>query len=487
MSVFSDLLKNYIHEKNVKVMSLAHYCNLERSTVYKFINGKREPMSVELVEQIAYFIKLTPLESYQLKEAWKVARMGERPYYIRKSIEHFMTAFPNKSTLASCSITPPLENSATFTSSSKNCLLLNSRQAIDSSVRQILMAEASKKDGRIALFLQPDYPFLLHLLSTIQPVGSMQIDHIFSLNRTEQFTDAHELYELYYLRNLFPIYMNKLDYRIHCFYTNEISHFKNLSALPYMILTSEYAITCSSDYQIGILYQDPDILQALWNLFRSHQDLCQPVFQTFPIVADDLPSLFQFVANTRASADVSIFIQPEACILPFLRRDLLEEIFNYNIPGADAVISMADTLFIDNMQRIKDEKFIIYFTEYGMTRFLQDGLFEEIPSMFYHPLTVKQRIRILYEIAQCCQNGAYRILKKPLNHLSENLRMALCGNTCSLTYQTNSGEHMCFAITEPFILQIFQDFLTDMDPDVYYTPEESVTIINRMIHQLETK
>ena len=487
MSVFSDLLKNYIHEKNVKVMSLAHYCNLERSTVYKFINGKREPMSADLVEQIAYFIKLTPLETYQLKEAWKMARIGENTYYTHKSIEHFLSDFPNKSTPASCSITPSFTSSAAFLTSSQNCLLLNSRQAVDSSVRRILMAESSKKDGRIALFLQPDYPFLLHLLSTIQPAGSLQIDHIFSLNRTAQFTDAHELYELYYLRNLFPIYMNKLDNRIHCFYTNEISHFKNLSALPYMILTSEYAITCSSDYQMGILYQDSEILQALWNLFRSHQDLCQPVFQTFPIVADDLPSLFQFVANTRASADVAIFIQPEACILPFLRRDLLKEIFNYNIPGADAVISMADALFIDNMQRIKDEKFIIYFTEYGMTRFLQDGLFEEIPSTFYHPLTVKQRIRILHEIAQCCQKGAYRILKKPLNHLSENLRMALCGNTCSLTYQTNAGEHMCFAITEPFILQIFQDFLTNMDPDVYYTPEESAAIINRMIRQLESK
>ena len=93
-------------------------------------------------------------------------------------------------------------------------------------------------------------------------------------------------------------------------------------------------------------------------------------------------------------------------------------------------------------------------------------IIRRIPSTFYHPLTVKQRIRILHEIAQCCQKGAYRILKKPLNHLSENLRMALCGNTCSLTYQTNAGEHMCFAITEPFILQIFQDFLTNMDPDV---------------------
>ena len=147
---------------------------------------------------------------------------------------------------------------------------------------------------------------------------------------------------------------------------------------------------------------------------------------------------------------------------------------------------MADALFSNNMQLINDEKFIIYFTEYGMTRFLQEGLFEEIPPTFYHPLNIEQRIRILREIAQCCHDGSYRILKKPLNHLSENLRMCLCGNTCSLTYQTNSGDHMCFAITEPFILQIFQKFLTNMDPDVYYKPEEAEQIIKHMIEQLET-
>ena len=486
MSVFSDMLKNYIHEKDVKVGTLAHYCQLERSTVYKFINGKREPASAELVEQSAYFIKLTPLETHQLREAWKMARMGEDTYHVHKSIEHFLCDFPNKSTPPSGDFTPPHADLAKRLSPAQNCLLLNSRQAIDSSVHQILLSEAAKVNGKIALFLQPDYPFLLHLLSTIQPAGSLQIDHIFSLNRAAQFTETHELYELYYLRNMFPIYMNSLDYRIHCFYTNEISHFQNLSALPYMILTSEYAITCSSDYQVGILYHDPDILQALWNLFRSHQDLCQPAFETFPIIADDLPSLFRFVASTRASADSVITIQPEACILPFLRKDLLKEIFNYSLPMADSVISMADTLFLDNMQRIKEGKFIIYFTEHGMTRFLQEGLFEEIPSTFYHPLNIEQRIRILREIAQCCHNGSYRILKKPLNHLSENLRMCLCGNTCSLTYQTNSGDHMCFAITEPFILQIFQNFLTNMDPDVYYKPEEAEQIIKRMIEQLET-
>ena len=128
----------------------------------------------------------------------------------------------------------------------------------------------------------------------------------------------------------------------------------------------------------------------------------------------------------------------------------------------------------------------MYFTEYGMTRFLQEGLLEEIPSSFYHPLNPRQRIRILQDLLQCCLDGSYRILKKPLNHLSENLRMCLSGNTCSLTYQTNLGNHMCFAITEPFILQIFQDFLTNMDPDSYYSPEEAEKIIKQMIRQLET-
>lgn len=45
---------------------------------------------------------------------------------------------------------------------------------------------------------------------------------------------------------------------------------------------------------------------------------------------------------------------------------------------------------------------------------------------------------------------------------------------------------MCFAITEPFILQIFQKFLTNMDPDVYYKPEEAEQIIKHMIEQLKT-
>ena len=43
MSVFSDTLTRYIEHKNIKVFSLAKYCNLDRSTMYKLISGKRNP------------------------------------------------------------------------------------------------------------------------------------------------------------------------------------------------------------------------------------------------------------------------------------------------------------------------------------------------------------------------------------------------------------------------------------------------------------
>lgn len=104
-----------------------------------------------------------------------MARMGDNAYYICKSIEHFLSDFPNRSSQSSYNLATSAPDLKEDFSPTQNCLLLNSRQAIDSSVHQILLSEAAKPNGKIALFLQPDYPFLLHLLSTIQPAGSLQI------------------------------------------------------------------------------------------------------------------------------------------------------------------------------------------------------------------------------------------------------------------------------------------------------------------------
>ena len=485
MSVFSDMLKNFVHEKDVKVGSLAHYCELERSTVYKFINGKREPMSLELVERIAHFLKLTPSEALHFQEAWKMARMGEDIYYTRKSVEHFLCDFPSKS-MTPAPVFSHAEDSFIPQSSDRSCVLLNSRQAMDSAVHQILLKEAGKANGEIALFLQPDFSFLFRLLSSIQPCEALKIQHIFSLNHTSQFTDHHELYQLYYLRNLFPLYMNDLDYHTYCFYGNDDFHYQSLTVFPYMILTSESAITCSADYQMGILYHDADILQALWELFIAHRDRCLPLFKKIPISENSPSVVSQFLNTIQINNNSMIGIQPEACLTPFLQGNLLQAVFNHDLPHADVILPAARAMFEKNAQKIEDGRFIIYFTEYGLVHFQQNGTFDEIPEAFYHPLTIHQRIEVLKKVSSCCRAGSYRILKKPLNHLSQNLHLCLRGSDSFLTYQTNLGITVCLVFYEPSLSQIFQDFLEHLDNDIYYSPDEAEKIIVRLIQQLET-
>ena len=69
MSAFSDILSNFITQKQTKVLSLARYCELDRSTMYKFMNGKRNPPSREILEKMAHFMHLTPVEFQHLEEA----------------------------------------------------------------------------------------------------------------------------------------------------------------------------------------------------------------------------------------------------------------------------------------------------------------------------------------------------------------------------------------------------------------------------------
>ena len=62
MSEFSNTLSQFIHEKNIKVYSLIKYCNFDRSTMYKIINGKRNPPTKETIDKMAEFMHLTPAE-----------------------------------------------------------------------------------------------------------------------------------------------------------------------------------------------------------------------------------------------------------------------------------------------------------------------------------------------------------------------------------------------------------------------------------------
>ena len=91
MSVFSDTLTRYIEHKNIKVFSLAKYCNLDRSTMYKILNGKRNPPSSEVFEKMTQFMHLTPIEYNFLKETLEITQVGPDTYYSKECRKFYLS------------------------------------------------------------------------------------------------------------------------------------------------------------------------------------------------------------------------------------------------------------------------------------------------------------------------------------------------------------------------------------------------------------
>ena len=108
MSEFSNILSQFIHTKNIKVYPLSKYCDFDRSTIYKIINGKRKPPSPDVIDKMAEFMHLTPTEYDQFKEAYRSPSLAQI-IITEEKIENFLMHFPDN-----FSIQPGTENSASL-------------------------------------------------------------------------------------------------------------------------------------------------------------------------------------------------------------------------------------------------------------------------------------------------------------------------------------------------------------------------------------
>ena len=93
MSDFSQLIACHRHSKDIKTYALAQYCGLDRSNMYKIINGKRKPSSRELVLKICKFMQLSHAEQKEMEQAYEITLIGHDTYYRRKAVVDFFNNF----------------------------------------------------------------------------------------------------------------------------------------------------------------------------------------------------------------------------------------------------------------------------------------------------------------------------------------------------------------------------------------------------------
>ena len=192
MSEFSQLLTDYVHRKDVRIYSLAEYCGIDRSLMYKIIHGKRMPSSAGTVDKISEFLRLTPAEHRELHTAFRISLEGRNNYYRRLDILDFLDHFRDIITPG----IPPATSPAFHFSDCPN-IPLSTFTEVRQATYMVLSTLTADDPPRLRLMLPPKSWFISRLLSPLMDQKcSASIDHIMCLNNSEQVTRENQNYIL---------------------------------------------------------------------------------------------------------------------------------------------------------------------------------------------------------------------------------------------------------------------------------------------------
>ena len=487
MSEFSSYLKEYIALHNINVSTMVKYCNMDRGTMYKYINGKLLPPSLELIQRMAEYMQLSPAEQGIFFENYHISKVGRYTYLRRKKAEQFLTEFPDSTvhlSMKNMSAIPAAPSaSVTAPDGYVSCLALNSSSALNGQVCQILQNEMGTKNPCLALFLQPEYSFIMQYMAAhIETYKSMEITHIFCLDQVHSVQSGHTFENMDYLKKILPLYFGSLNYRPYYYYENIRSHFNSFNFFPCLILTTHEAVTCTSDFSQGIYYSEPSVVQLFWNFFNYYKSKCAPLLSPAASILAECHTLIPMISNIR-----SYSIQGEPCVVPVFPENLLEKYVLKNIEHRDELIQAISLYLRSSNETLYKYKCQIYCTLDGLRTFLETGFLDELPAEIRQPFDMADRLTLVKQIYKAAQAGCYYLLNDVLSKVPVTLHMSINPHGGYFLLKNNQGQTIYLLIQEPWLIETFYDYVSELPPTHTYTIEDSCRMIWDLIREFSDR
>lgn len=480
MSEFSDLLSLLIKTRDINVSTLTGYCDLDRSTMYKLINGKRTPTSKELVEKLSIFMNLNPIERQELMEAYRLTKAGWDTYYRRKNVREFILNFTGLPEKALSTFTPPHDFSGIGFFSDKNTadsVALTSQLQLSSAIHKILFEAASAPMSTISFFAQPEHLESLNI-ATLLPAHTQgtKIQHILCINNSKSPIKSQQNYNIQCLKKIIPFYGIPFDYQAFYYYDNINSHFNNLNFMPCLFLTDTAAIICSSDLKEGALFRDKNILSLFRKRFQDILSKTNPLALGF---ASNLVFHLKSFASVYKGSPSIYGLAAEPCLLPSLTPELLEKYLKKDLPQRDSLIVNLEQY----LKSFSSSNTHLYFTKDGVLNFLMSGRLHEIPNALYHPIETADRILLLKKLCKQIENSwNIRLLKGSMEKFPLNLNLLTTPSYGFIIFSTQYKELSYILLKEQNILTSFYDFACSLEEnDALETKEETLDFLYSLI------
>lgn len=477
MSDFSQLLTEYIHQKNIRIYSLSEYCGVDRSLMYKIIHGKRLPASALVVDKIAEYLRLTPGEFQELSTAYAVEAQGYDNFYRRRDILNFLNNFKNIAN------TNHLDHSrAELPLFETDLVALDNPTQVNQAVLSIIARQLQAGDGEINLLLRTDYPFLTHLLiSMAHHSKSVKINHIIQLNNSEQINHKKN-YNLHRLMDILPLCTCGCSYLPYYYYDNILSE-DGLRLFPYMILTDSGAVLLSDTLESGVFSQQPDFLSLLRSLFSQYKAQSRVLLKKI----DNIPEQITYIQDSfTADCSAEYILQMTPCMTDLLTGELLEKYINPGLPSRQSQIQNLTEHIRGLNKYFSQSPVVIIFSEEGIQHFLDTGLLEEYPSYIYSPFSLRDRLRLLERFVNKYRDLPQRIrmLRQSIGSVKNGANIHVCSHSGYLFFTPVSFDvPVWLDIRESGLLSAFLDFFEHMDDSMFYPHMETIFRIEQLIQK----
>lgn len=477
MSEFSDLLSLLIKSRDINISGLTSYCDLDRSTMYKIINGKRNPASREQVRRISEFMNLNPLENRELMNAYQITRIGWEVFYRRKNVLEFILNFQNihaKSAfyfpLSDQDSDPPRQPGA-------EAIPLSSRLQVSSAIHNLCLQALSAKEGFLDIIAQPEHLEALDLAAPlISSRADLKLRQLICVNNNRSFLRTQQDYNLQCLTRLIPFFGISCQYFPYYYYDDVNSHFNNLNFMPCVFLAPEAAVVCSSELKEGILFQSRDLVALLQerfcDLLKTARPLIVPFHSSLEFHLKEIP------AAMTASKD-AYGLSAEPCLIPYLSESLFARYFRSDLLAQEELLRSLEN-YIGSFSRITLHN---YFTREGARRFLQTGRMHEVPEEIYSPIAYPDRIMLLKQLRTALLNGRdIRLINAPLDRFPLNLHIFSSADLGYILFSGSEKKLHYLLLKEQNLLNAFYDFAAYLEDDALLcTPEETDAFLRELI------
>ncbi len=478
MSEFSEMLESYVTKKKVNKYQMAKYLAIDRSSLHKIIQGQRNAPSKDLVKRMGKYLELSPYEINELLELYFISIVSPERYYRRKNVQSFLRSFHAQPS----EFEMPRFQKSDFAIPDKAVIPFSeTRESLEYLIYHLVTEENENTKGIIKFLGSPQLPGFSNIFPLIQ--GKTVLRHIVSFSKYDnilEIRDDHNFQSLSQIISLYAQFANcNVHYETAYYYGPDFSH-SIFPPFPYLLVTSRYALSLSSDYQKGLLYTDLNTVTYLNQIFDSLYEQTTPLL----IPIQDLTS--QLALNQKIMAtksDTEILFQLVPCLVPFIQKIDIRKYLLDDIPQREYFISALST-YVQNLIHRHEKIHPLHFCSLnGIKRFLEEGVFDEFSTDFYRPLDKEDRKKVMQQFLKYAYIYDLRLLKEDIGQVSNGLKVYLSDSLGYIQFMSSDGNVIVLRLENPNFLSSFKDYFESMDADLYYPKEEALIQIQKVLNQ----